>query len=136
MLIHIVHIMEQIRALSFPSITHFIVYLLSVDAPKLQMLTADLKTEEGTQLILQALSLHGSHETIVSWAVKLSCARFKNEIIRASNVESGLHFNASNTHADDILKFDLTKIASTFEWTAPSLWEVVQALLDSNQMAC
>src|SRR5258707_9975456 len=136
MLIHIVHIMEQIRALSFPSITHFIVYLLSVDAPKLQMLTADLKTEEGTQLILQALSLHGSHETIVSWAVKLSCAWFKNEIIRASNVESSLHFNASNACTDDILKFDLTKIASTFEWTAPSLWEVVQALLDSNQMAC
>ncbi len=50
-------------------------------------------------------------------------------------MESGLHFNASNACADDILKFDLTKIASTFEWTAPSLWEVVQALLDSNQMA-
>src|SRR5260370_15380241 len=127
--------MEQICALSFPSITHFIVYLLSVDVPELQTLTADLKTEEGTQLILQVLSLHGSHETIVSWAVKLSCTQFKNEIIRASNVEASLHFNASHACADDILKFDLTKIASTFEQTAPSLWEVVQALLDSNQMA-
>src|SRR5258708_38704861 len=102
MLIHIVHIMEQIRALSFPSITHFIVYLLSGDAPELQTLTADLKTKEGTQLILQALSLHGSHETIVSWAVKLSCAQFKIEIITASNRESGLHCNSSNASAYDV----------------------------------
>src|SRR5258708_32834457 len=55
MLIHIVDIMEQICALPFPSITHFIIYLLSVDVPKLYTLTADLKTEEGTQLILHVL---------------------------------------------------------------------------------
>src|SRR5260370_5252127 len=118
----IVHILEQIHALSFQNISQFIVHLLSVDTPKLQGNMEELNTQECTWLILEALSLYGSHETVLSWAVKQSCMLFKHEVLRASNVEAGLHFNASNACSANILNFELMKIAHTFNNTAPSLW--------------
>jgi len=130
-----VHIIEQICALSFKSITHFITHLLSINTLELQPLTQELKTEESTQLILEALLSYGSHKTVVSWAIEQSCTLFKHEVIRASNVESGLHFNASNACIDDILSFDLAQIAQIFKDTAPYLWGVIQTLLDANRMA-
>ena len=67
----VIHIIEQIHALSnFKSITHFITHLLSTDTPELQLFTQELKMEENTQLILKALSLHGSCKTVVSWAIE------------------------------------------------------------------
>ena len=96
----------------------------------------ELKTQECTQLILEALSLYGSRETVMSWAVEQSCTLFKHEVLRASNVESGLHFNASNACSADILNFDLMEIAHTFKHTTPSLWGVIQTLLDANKTAC
>ena len=129
----IVHILEQIHALTFQNVSHFIAHLLSIDTPELQVYMEELKMQECTQLILEALSLYGSHETIMSWAVEQSCTLFKHEVLRASNVESGLHFNASNACSADILNFDLMKIACTFKHTAPSLWGVIQTLLDANK---
>ena len=131
----IVHILEQIRALAFQNISHFIAHLLSIDTPELQVYTEELKTQECTQLILEALSLYGSCKTVMSWAVEQSCTLFKHEVLRASNVESGLHFNALNARSTNILNFDLMKIAHTFKHTAPSLWGVVQMLLDANKTA-
>ena len=130
-----VHIIEQICALSFKSITHFITHLLSIDTPELQPLTQELKTEESTQLILEALLSYGSCKTIVSWAIEQLCTLFKHEVVRVSNVESRLHFNASNACIDDILSLDLVQIAQIFKDTAPYLWGVIQTLLDANRMA-
>ncbi len=59
----------------------------------------------------------------------------KQEIIRVSNIESGLHFNASHACSTDILGFDLSNIACKFEDIAPSTWEIIQTLLDSNKVA-
>src|SRR5258708_15744414 len=131
-----VHIIEQIQGLSLKRITQLITHLISIDTPELQPLTQELKTEESTQLILEALLSYGSCKTIVSWAIKQLCTLFKHEVIRVSNVESGLHFNASNACIDDILSFDLAQIAQIFKDTVPYLWGVIQTLLDANRMAC
>src|SRR5258707_15400127 len=103
----IVQILEQICALAFQNVSYFIAHLLSINTPELQVYMEDLKMQECTQLILEALSLYGSHETIMSWAVEQLCTLFKHGVLRASNVESGLHINASNACSADILNFDL-----------------------------
>jgi len=96
--------------------------------------TAAIKSPHGTHCILNAL-LHACRPTVVQWAINISQDTYRNEIIRASDITSGLHFNASHAHSAELEGFDMKEIAGKFESAAPLTWSLVQTLLDANGVA-
>lgn len=94
-----------------------------------------IKTSNGTRLILDTLLSHGCRSTVSEWAINVARDIFKHEISRTSNVETGLHFNASMARSADFIGFDIQRIASRLEEAAPFAWSVIQTLLDANSHA-
>lgn len=91
-----------------------------------------IKTSNGTRLILDTLLSHGCRSTVSEWAINIAQDILKQEISRASNIETGLHFNASMVRSADFIGFDIQQIASRLEEAAPFAWRVIQTLLDAN----
>ena len=57
---------------------------------------------------------------------------FRHEILKASDIEMGLHLKASQAHSLDLMNFDLQHIANRLEYAAPLTWGVIHALLDAR----
>jgi hypothetical protein len=125
-------LIEQIQASLIRNVMGFIEVLLSSKNLALQALTAPMKSEDGTWCILDLLLAHACRDTVIDWAVEQACEWFKSEILQVSRAESGLHFNASQAHAANILDFDLEEIVQKLEVLAPCTWGVVQAVLNAN----
>ena len=53
--------------------------------------------------------------------------------VRAAQSQTGLYFDASHAHAADVLRFDLSHIASVYERNAPSTWKTIQILLNVSE---
>ena len=60
---------------------------------------------------------------------------FRNEIIRVSDVETGLHFKASQVCSAEQTGFYIQHVQKKFEDVAPLTWGVIQTLLDAKPRA-
>ena len=57
---------------------------------------------------------------------------FRHKILKASDIETGLHLKASQAHSSDLMNFNLQHIANRLEYAAPLTWGVIHALLDAR----
>ena len=101
---------QEIHASSISSVIDLIEVLLSTQNLVLQALVTPIKSKDGTWHILNAFA-HACRETIIDWAIEQTCGTFESEILEVSRVGSGLHFNASQACADNILGFNLEDIS-------------------------
>src|SRR5258705_8769827 len=128
-------ILQQIEQSPLRSIPELLRHILTSNIPDYQTSTHAIKTSNGTRLILDTLLLHACRSTVTKWAIDVAWDAFKQEIIRASNVETGLHFNTSMAHSANLIGFDLQQISSKLEEAAPFTWSIIQTLLDANSHA-
>src|SRR5260370_15780638 len=127
---------QEIQASPISSVIDLVEVLLLSQNVALQALVALMKSKDRIQHILSAFLVHACRETVIDWAIEQACGKFNSEILQVSRAELGLHFNASQACAADILNFDLEEIAQTLEAIAPCTWHMVQGLLDSNPITC
>src|SRR5260370_36890430 len=99
-------ILQQIEQSPLHSIPELLWHILTSNIPDYQASIHAIKSPNAPCLILETLLLHGCQSTATEWAVNISQETFKHEIIRASNVENGLHFNASREKSVDLIGFD------------------------------
>src|SRR5260221_4465657 len=123
-------ILWQIKQSPLHNIPNFLCHILENKREEYEAAAA-IKTLPGTHLILDSL-LRASRPTVTKWAMSISQDLLRQEIIQASDVESGLHFGASSARSVDLTEFDLQRITETFEITAPFTWNLVKMLLDTN----
>ena len=128
-------ILQQIEQSPLRSIPELLRHILTSNIPDYQTSTHAIKTSNGTRLILDTLLLHACRSTVTKWAIDVAWDAFKQEIIRASNVETGLHFNTSMACSADLIGFDLQQISLKLEEAAPFTWSIIQTLLDANSHA-
>src|SRR5258708_1493036 len=120
-------ILQQIKQSPLHNIPNFLCHILENKREEYEAAAA-IKTLPGTHLILDSL-LCVSQPTVTKWALSISQDLLRQEIIQASDVESGLHFGASSACSVDLTEFDLQRIAETFEITAPFTWNLVKIVM-------
>ena len=125
-------ILQQIEESPLHTIPYFLRHILDSEREEYKVSAAAIKSPPGTHLILDSL-LHASRPTVIKWAVSITTDILKQEIIRALNIETGLHFNATHARSADLVGFDLAWIVETFEGTAPLTWNLVQTLLAADE---
>ena len=125
----IASILQEIQQSTLQTIPNLLQHLFMSGAPEYQALISAIQSPTGTHLILNTL-LHACHPTVTKWVMEVAQGIFRNEIIRASDVETGLHFKASQAHSAELTGFDIQHVQKKFEDVAPLMWGVIQTLLD------
>jgi len=115
----IMTLLQQIEN-TFQMIPKLLQHLLMSDNPNYQASTSAIRSPAGTCLILNSL-LHTCHSTVTEWVIEVAQEIFRNEIIKASEVEMGLHLNVSQACSANLMGF---------EYAAPLTWGVIHTLLD------
>ena len=97
-------ILQQIGQSPLHDIPHFLCHILD-NKREYKALAAMIKSVPGTHLILNLLQ--ASQPTVVKWVISICQDIFRQEIIQVTDIESGLHFGASNARSVDLVEFDL-----------------------------
>ena len=126
-------ILEQIEHSSIRTIPRLLQHLLVSDITDYQASASAIQLPMGTHLILDSL-LSACPSTVTEWAIEVAKKQFRNEMMRVSDSETGLHFKAFHARTADLMGFDLHHIARKLEDVAPLMWGVVQDLLDANSV--
>ena len=129
----IVSILQEIEQSTLQTIPNMLQHLLMSGTPEYQALISAIQSPTGTHLILNAL-LCTCHPTVTKWVIEVAQEIFRNEIIRASDMRTGLHFKASQACSAELIGFDIQQIEKKFEEVAPLMWGVVQTLLDPGSV--
>src|SRR5260370_5659219 len=124
-------ILQQIEQSPLHDLPNFLLHILDNKRKEYEASAASIKSSLGTHLILNSL-LCASQPTVVIWAISICQDTLRQEIIQASDIESGLHFGTSHAHSVNLVEFDLGRIAETFESTTPLTWNLIKMLLDAN----
>ena len=85
--------------------------------------------------ILQLLLEQDTDSVMMEWIMKKAWTFCTQEVIAASDISNGLHFNASKATAEEITAFQLDSISEKFQKASPHTWHFVQSLLDLKQDA-
>src|SRR5258705_447464 len=89
----IVRLLQQIEQ-TIHTIPKLIQHLLMSDNPDYQATMSTIRSPQGTRLILNSL-LHACHSTVTEWVIEVAMEMFRHEILKASDIEMGLHLKAS-----------------------------------------
>src|SRR5260370_42227144 len=89
----IVSILQEIEQSTLQTIPNLLQHLLMSGMPEYQALISTIQSPTGTHLILNTL-LCTCHPTVTKWVIEVAQEIFRNEIIRVSNIRTGLHFKA------------------------------------------
>src|SRR5258708_9720046 len=100
-------ILEKVRSLQkIEQTVHtkpkLIQHLLVRDNPDYQATTSAIRSPHGTHLILNSL-LHACHSTVAEWVIEVAMEMFRQEILKASDIEIGLHLKAYQAHSSDLI---------------------------------
>ena len=123
-------ILQMIEQSPLQNVPTFVSHILENEM-EYRASVAPINSCQGTHVILDSL-LRVCQSTVLEWAINTSKDILRQELIQASNVRSGLHFNASHAHSADLVGFDLEDIAGKLKTAAPLTWDLVQTLLDAN----
>ncbi len=126
----IVRLLQKIEQ-TVHTIPKLIQHLLMSDNSDYQATMSTIRSPHGTHLILNSL-LHTCHSTVAEWVIEVVMEMFRHKILKASDIETGLHLKASQAHSSDLMNFNLQHIANRLEYAAPLTWGVIHALLDAR----
>src|SRR5260370_40494618 len=104
----IVSILQEIEQSTLQTIPNLLQHLLMSGMPEYQALISAIQSPTGTHLILNTLlCLCACCPTVTKWVIEVTQGIFRNEIIRASDMRSGLHFKTSKACSAGLTGFDI-----------------------------
>ncbi len=80
------------------------------------------------------LQLEQEEGIIRNWVAGVTINTYQNEIVHLVEVQQGLHFRANHATLEQLKSFDLAELGTKMKSIAPLTWQMLAALLDSNDL--
>ncbi len=103
------HYPPQIEKSPLQNIPNLLCHILDSKIDEYKASAIEVKSPPGMHLILNS-PLCASQPTVVKWAISITTDIVKQEIVWASNAETGLNFNALHACSANLVGFDLKEI--------------------------